>query len=86
MLILSNEEIESFLSIATCIDALEKAYKSWDKGTAINVRVQIWSCPLPMSPAFMLSSLWKRGSMIRLSSRCASTPTSSVGGSKEEGF
>ena len=36
MLILSNEEIESFLSIATCIDALEKAYKSWDKGTAIN--------------------------------------------------
>ena len=36
MLILSNEEIESFLSISTCIDALEKAYKSWDKGTAIN--------------------------------------------------
>jgi ornithine cyclodeaminase/alanine dehydrogenase-like protein (mu-crystallin family) len=36
MLILSNEEIESFLSIATCIEALEKAYKSWDKGTAIN--------------------------------------------------
>src|SRR5919109_2666969 len=36
MLILSNEEIESFLSIHTCIDALEKAYKSWDNGTAIN--------------------------------------------------
>jgi ornithine cyclodeaminase/alanine dehydrogenase-like protein (mu-crystallin family) len=36
MLILSNEEIESFLSIKTCIDALEKAYASWDKGTAIN--------------------------------------------------
>lgn len=36
MIILSNEEIESFLSIKTCIDALEKAYASWDKGTAIN--------------------------------------------------
>jgi ornithine cyclodeaminase/alanine dehydrogenase-like protein (mu-crystallin family) len=36
MLILSNEEIESFLSIHACIDALEKAYKSWDNGTAIN--------------------------------------------------
>jgi alanine dehydrogenase len=36
MLILSNEEIESFLSIAACIDALEKAYESWDKGAAIN--------------------------------------------------
>jgi len=36
MLILSNEEIESFLSIDTCIDALEKAYRSWDKGTAVN--------------------------------------------------
>src|ERR687892_428919 len=36
MLILSNEEIESFLSIETCIEALEKAYLSWDKGTAIN--------------------------------------------------
>ena len=36
MLILSNEEIESFLSIRNCIDVLEKAYKSWDKGTAIN--------------------------------------------------
>jgi alanine dehydrogenase len=36
MLILSNEEIESFLSIKTCIDALESAYRSWDKGTAIN--------------------------------------------------
>jgi len=36
MLILSNEEIESFLSIKTCIDALENAYRSWDKGTAIN--------------------------------------------------
>jgi alanine dehydrogenase len=36
MLILSNEEIESFLSIQTCIEALEKAYLSWDKGTAIN--------------------------------------------------
>jgi alanine dehydrogenase len=36
MLILSNEEIESFLSIQTCIDALESAYRSWDKGTAIN--------------------------------------------------
>jgi alanine dehydrogenase len=33
---LSNEEIESFLSIKTCIDALEKAYGSWEKGTAIN--------------------------------------------------
>jgi alanine dehydrogenase len=36
MLILSNEEIDSFLSIKTCIDALERAYKSWEKGTAIN--------------------------------------------------
>jgi len=36
MLILSNEEIESFLSIHTCIDALESAYRSWDKGSAIN--------------------------------------------------
>ena len=36
MLILSNEEIESFLSINTCINALEKAYRSWSKGTAIN--------------------------------------------------
>ena len=36
MLILSNEEIESFLSIKTCIAALESAYRSWDKGTAIN--------------------------------------------------
>lgn len=36
MLILSNEEIESFLSISTCIEALESAYKSWDRGTAIN--------------------------------------------------
>ena len=36
MLILSNEEIESFLSIKTCIAALENAYRSWDKGTAIN--------------------------------------------------
>lgn len=36
MLILSNEEIDSFLSIRTCIDALEKAYRSWEKGTAIN--------------------------------------------------
>ena len=36
MLILSNEEIESFLSINTCIDALAKAYGSWCKGTAIN--------------------------------------------------
>jgi ornithine cyclodeaminase/alanine dehydrogenase-like protein (mu-crystallin family) len=36
MLILSNGEIESFLSIQTCIAALEKAYRSWDKGTAIN--------------------------------------------------
>ncbi|HKY07852.1 MAG TPA: ornithine cyclodeaminase family protein [Candidatus Binatia bacterium] len=36
MLILSNEEIESFLTINTCIDALESAYRSWEKGTAIN--------------------------------------------------
>jgi ornithine cyclodeaminase/alanine dehydrogenase-like protein (mu-crystallin family) len=36
MLILSNEEIQSFLSIEVCIAALEKAYGSWDKGTAIN--------------------------------------------------
>ena len=36
MILLSNEEIESFLSINTCIDALEKAYASWDNGTAIN--------------------------------------------------
>ena len=36
MLLLSNEEIESFLSIHACIDALEKAYRSWDKGAAIN--------------------------------------------------
>src|SRR5690242_21212428 len=36
MLILSNEEIQSFLSIEVCIAALEKAYRSWDTGTAIN--------------------------------------------------
>lgn len=36
MLIISNEEIESLLSIKVCIDALENAYRSWDKGTAIN--------------------------------------------------
>jgi alanine dehydrogenase len=36
MLILSNEEIQSFLSIEVCIGALEKAYRSWDTGTAIN--------------------------------------------------
>jgi ornithine cyclodeaminase/alanine dehydrogenase-like protein (mu-crystallin family) len=36
MLILSNEEIESFLTINACIDALEGAYRSWQKGTAIN--------------------------------------------------
>src|SRR5262245_25959373 len=36
MILLSNEEIESFLSIKVCIGALEKAYASWDKGTAIN--------------------------------------------------
>src|SRR3989304_7947388 len=36
MLILSNEEIESFLSIKTCIDALERAYRSWHQGKAIN--------------------------------------------------
>src|SRR3972149_3576461 len=36
MLILSNEEIESFLSIESCIDALERAYRSWDQGKAIN--------------------------------------------------
>ena len=36
MLILSNEEIESFLTINSCIDALAKAYRSWHGGTAIN--------------------------------------------------
>ncbi len=36
MLILSNEEIESFLSIDKCIEALEKAYANWDEGKAIN--------------------------------------------------
>src|ERR687895_1419194 len=36
MLILSNEEIDAFLTIYTCIDALEGAYRSWEKGTAIN--------------------------------------------------
>jgi alanine dehydrogenase len=36
MLILSNEEIESFLSIRDCIDALQRAYKSWHEGKAIN--------------------------------------------------
>jgi ornithine cyclodeaminase/alanine dehydrogenase-like protein (mu-crystallin family) len=36
MLILSNEEIESFLTINSCIEALEKAYRSWHSGTAIN--------------------------------------------------
>src|SRR5262249_35422949 len=36
MLILSNEDIESFLSIHSCINALERAYKSWEGGTAIN--------------------------------------------------
>lgn len=36
MLILSNEDIESFLTIRACIDALEGAYRSWEKGTAIN--------------------------------------------------
>ncbi|MGH7828331.1 MAG: ornithine cyclodeaminase family protein [Candidatus Binatia bacterium] len=33
---MSNEEIESFLSIESCIEALERAYKSWDEGKAIN--------------------------------------------------
>src|SRR5262245_56250273 len=36
MIILSNEEVESLRAIKTCIEALEKAYASWDKGTAIN--------------------------------------------------
>src|SRR5688500_20281731 len=36
MLILSNEEIDSFLTINACIVALEGAYRSWEKGTAIN--------------------------------------------------
>ena len=36
MLILSNEEIDSFLTIDSCIDALAKAYRSWHGGTAIN--------------------------------------------------
>jgi ornithine cyclodeaminase/alanine dehydrogenase-like protein (mu-crystallin family) len=36
MLILSNEEIESFLTIDRCIDALSNAYRSWHNGTAIN--------------------------------------------------
>ncbi|HXG51710.1 MAG TPA: ornithine cyclodeaminase family protein [candidate division Zixibacteria bacterium] len=36
MLILSNEEIDSFLSIHACIEALEKAYRSWDQGKAAN--------------------------------------------------
>src|ERR671911_446536 len=36
MLILSNEEIESLISIDKCIDALAKAYASWDNGKAIN--------------------------------------------------
>jgi ornithine cyclodeaminase/alanine dehydrogenase-like protein (mu-crystallin family) len=36
MLVLSNEGIDSFVSIKLCIDALEKAYKSWDAGKAIN--------------------------------------------------
>ena len=36
MLILSNEEIESLMSIDKCIGALEKAYSSWDDGKAIN--------------------------------------------------
>ncbi|HWP57631.1 MAG TPA: hypothetical protein VNL14_07080 [Candidatus Acidoferrales bacterium] len=36
MLILSNEEIDEFLDITDCIDALEKAYKRWAEGRAIN--------------------------------------------------
>src|SRR6476646_42358 len=36
MLILNNEEIESFLSISTCIEALERTYRSWQQGKAIN--------------------------------------------------
>src|SRR5262245_9912481 len=36
MLILSNEEIDSFLNISDCIDSLERAYKSWAQGKAIN--------------------------------------------------
>jgi alanine dehydrogenase len=36
MLILSNEDIDSFLTINACINALEGAYRSWEKGTAIN--------------------------------------------------
>ncbi|HEY7163000.1 MAG TPA: ornithine cyclodeaminase family protein [Candidatus Binatia bacterium] len=35
MLILSNEDIESFLSIDKCIGALEQAYKSWEGGKAM---------------------------------------------------
>jgi ornithine cyclodeaminase/alanine dehydrogenase-like protein (mu-crystallin family) len=36
MLVLSNEEIEEFLNIDGCIDALDKAYKGWAEGKAIN--------------------------------------------------
>ena len=36
MLILSNEEIDGFLDVNNCIDSLEKAYKSWAQGKAIN--------------------------------------------------
>jgi alanine dehydrogenase len=36
MLILSNDEIESILSVDICLSSLEKAYRSWSEGKGIN--------------------------------------------------
>lgn len=36
MLILNNEEIESILTVDSCLRFLEQAYKSWSQGRAIN--------------------------------------------------
>ena len=36
MLIPSSEEFDSFLTIERCVEALEKTYRSWYAGTAIN--------------------------------------------------
>lgn len=36
MLVLSNEEIDSILTVDSCLGSLERAYKSWSQGKAIN--------------------------------------------------
>ena len=86
MIILSNEEIESFLSIKTCIDALEKAYASWDKGTAINrPRTDLVMPSATEAGRLCFQIDGSRTCTIHRSSPCASTPTSSVGPSRATG-